>query len=79
MTTPRAPELSARPDGPMKLVSALKELHGRWDRVRTRWNDPVAKAFEKEFLASLDGRVRTGAAAMEQMRELVEQARRECE
>ena len=65
--------------GRMKLVSSLKELHGRWDRVRTRWNDPVAKAFEKEYIASLDGKVWSGASAMEQMRELVAQARRECE
>ena len=65
--------------GRMKLVSALKDLRGRWDRVRVRWNDPVAMAFEKQFLANLDGKVRSGAAAMEQMQELVAQARRECE
>ncbi len=65
--------------GRMKLVSSLKDLHGRWDRVRTRWNDPVAKAFEKEFLAPLDAKIRSGASAMEQMRELIAQARRECE
>jgi hypothetical protein len=61
-----------------KLVSSLKDLHSRWDRVRMQWEDKVAKDFEDEFLGPLDGKVRGGVSAIEHMNELMMRARREC-
>jgi len=61
-----------------KLVSNLKELLTRWDRVRTYWDDPVSRNFEKEYLAPLDSKVRAGVSAMEHMHELLDRAKREC-
>jgi hypothetical protein len=61
-----------------RLVSSLKELLGRWDRVRAQWDDPVRREFEAEFIAPLDGKVRSGVSAMERMQELLDRARKEC-
>ena len=65
--------------GRTKLVTALKDLRVRWDRVRSLWDDPVAKDFEAKFLEPLEGKVRSGVSAMENMYELVLKARRDCE
>jgi hypothetical protein len=64
--------------GRTKLVSSLKELNTRWEHVQRHWNDPVRKDFEREFLAPLEGKVRSGASAMEHMNELLMKVRREC-
>jgi hypothetical protein len=64
--------------GRSKLMTSLKELRLRWDRVRTRWDDPVSRDFEKEFVAPLDGKVRSAVSAIEQMYEVVSKARRDC-
>jgi hypothetical protein len=65
--------------GRAKLLTALKELRTRWDRVRRTWDDPVSREFEKEFIEPLDGKVRAGVSAMENMYELIIQARKDCE
>jgi hypothetical protein len=65
--------------GRAKLLTALKELRTRWERVRARWDDPVSRDFEKEFILPLDGKVRAGVSAMENMYDIVLQARRDCE
>jgi len=64
--------------GRTKLLTALKTLHVRWDRTRRHWNDRVAKDFEKQFIAPLEGKVRNGVSAMEHMYQLVEEAKRDC-
>lgn len=64
--------------GRTKLASSLKELRARWDRIRMSWDDPVARRFEKEFVAPLEGKVRSGATAMEEMGQLLGQIRRDC-
>jgi hypothetical protein len=64
--------------GRSKLMTSLKELKLRWDRVRTRWDDPVSRDFEKEFVAPLEGKVRSAVSAIEQMNEIVSKARRDC-
>ena len=61
-----------------KLVTGIKELHARWDRVRHHWDDEVAKSFEAEYISTLDGKVRSGVSAIEDMHELISRARREC-
>ncbi|MCP3904729.1 MAG: hypothetical protein GY715_13970 [Planctomycetes bacterium] len=61
-----------------KLVANLKDLMDRWERVRTYWDDPVSREFEKEYLAPLDAKVRAGVSAMEHMYELLDRAKRDC-
>ena len=65
--------------GRTKLVTALKDLRVRWDTVRTLWDDPVARDFELKFLEPLEGKVRSGVSAMENMYEMVLKARKDCE
>lgn len=65
--------------GRAKLVASLKDLHARWDRIGTRWNDPVSRDFAEEFIAPLENKVRAGTNAMETMFEMLAKARRDCE
>ena len=64
--------------GRAKLLSALKDLRTRWDRVHMKWDDPVSRQFEKEFLEPLEGKVRAGVSAMENINEIIHQARNDC-
>lgn len=61
------------------LVSSLKTLQLKWDKVRAVWDDPVAREFEQEFVAPLEGKIRSCVSAMEQMHELLSKVRRDCE
>jgi len=65
--------------GRAKLMTALKTLHTRWKRARTDWNDRVAVDFENEFIEPLEQKIRRGIAAMENIREVLDRARRDCE
>jgi hypothetical protein len=61
-----------------KLLSSLKELHMRWDRVQMEWDDVASRKFSEEFLAPLDGKVRATVSAIEHINEMVMKARSEC-
>ncbi len=65
--------------GRARLMTALKDLRSRWDKVRGYWDDAVSDNFEKEFLSPLESKVRNGITAMESMRDLIEKAKRDCE
>ena len=65
--------------GRTKLLTSLKDLRARWDKVRRHWDDPVARKFEEEFLAPLEGKARAGVSAMENMYEIIVKARKDCE
>ena len=60
------------------LVTSLKGLKSRWERVRAHWDDQVARDFEQEFVASLENKVRAGVNAIEKMDELLAKVRRDC-
>jgi hypothetical protein len=62
-----------------QLKGAAKELFTRWDEAVARWDDPMRHAFEKDFLAPLDPKIRSTLAAMDRMGEMLARARRECE
>lgn len=64
--------------GKGRLLRAIRDLHVKWERVREQWSDPVVIDFEREFVDELDTHVRTAAAAMEDMEELLVRARRDC-
>ncbi|MBT8484392.1 MAG: hypothetical protein HKO59_13835 [Phycisphaerales bacterium] len=67
------------PTSRTRLVAALKELHSRWSTLSPKWRDAVAKSFEEEHVAPLEGKVRASVTAMEHMHDIVSRARRECE
>jgi hypothetical protein len=65
--------------GRTKLVTSLKHLRGRWERVQRDWNDPVRREFEQQFVDPLEGKIRAAVNAMEHMHDLATKARRDCE
>jgi hypothetical protein len=62
-----------------KLMTSLKDLHARWDKVRRAWDDPVVKKFEATYIDPLEGEVRSAITAMEHIHEQLVKARRDCE
>ena len=64
--------------GRTKVLTSLKDLRARWEKVRTQWDDPVAREFQKQFLDPLEGKARATVSAMEHMGDLVYKAKRDC-
>lgn len=62
-----------------QLKGALRELMIQWDLVTAKWDDPMSRAFEADFLAHLEPRVRGTLAAMDHMSDIMARARRDCE
>ena len=58
---------------------AIKTLQQKWEKVRIPWDDPVAREFESEFVAPLEGAVRNSVNAMEQMYDVLSKVKRDCE
>lgn len=62
-----------------RLFGALKELRGRWSRIRDQWDDEAARSFEETVLDPLEPRVRSAVTALEKMGQILGTVRRECE
>lgn len=61
-----------------KLKQSLKELHLHWDNAAARWDDPISRKFHERRIAPIEPAVRSAAAAMEKMSELLAKARNDC-
>ena len=61
------------------LAKAMKELTTRWADVRANWDDVQARQFEETYLRNLEADLRVAAAAMDQVAQVVNQVRRDCE
>ena len=61
-----------------RVLSSLKDLNARWQKVCVEWDDPVRRKFQIEFVDPLERRVRSAVSAMERMHEIVSRAKREC-
>lgn len=64
--------------GQYSLQEAHKVLRHHWDEARASWLDSVAQRFAEQNIDPLDHQVRKAAAAMGQLAEAVEAAKREC-
>lgn len=64
--------------GQYGLQEAHKVLRLQWDEARASWMDGVARRFAEETIEPLDGQIRKAAAAMGQLADAVEAAKREC-
>lgn len=62
-----------------QISKAMKNLQMRWQETRGDWDDPVSRAFEKDFLEPLEMDVKNAMGAMDQINGLLQQARKECE
>jgi hypothetical protein len=65
--------------GASRLQHALKELREKWDIARERWDDQVAKEFEKNHLDPLDHLVRHTATGMDKLSDTLAKIRRQCQ
>ncbi|MEX0745913.1 MAG: hypothetical protein WD118_09965 [Phycisphaeraceae bacterium] len=65
--------------GRAKLHEAFKQLARRWQNTQRDWRDANSRAFEAKHLTPMESDVRTAAAAMSRMGEMIQRARRECE
>jgi hypothetical protein len=65
--------------GQVQLQEAYKELRLRWADARSQWDDAMSRDFGEQHVDPLERYVRSAVSAMEQLSELVWQARRECE
>jgi hypothetical protein len=62
-----------------QLKAALGQIKVVWEETQGRWNDPVSRGFERDFLLPLEPSARAAMAAMDKMAEILAKARRECE
>lgn len=61
------------------LSKAFKELMTRWADVKASWDDVQSRQFEETYLRNLESDLRVAGAAMDQIGQLLNQARRDCE
>ena len=61
------------------LDKAFKELMLKWAEVKMSWDDPMSRAFEEKFLASMQMDLRNATGAMDQMAVLLHQIYHDCE
>ena len=62
-----------------QLAKSLKDLTGRWADTKADWDDVVSQRFEERFLDPLEADLRSAAAAMDHMAQLMGQIRRDCQ
>jgi hypothetical protein len=66
-------------EGRARLGKSVKELLSRWGQARLHWNDAPSKAFETRFLTPLEMDLRQALGAMDQMAQVLQQIRRDCQ
>jgi len=65
--------------GRMRMDLAIKDLRTRWVQVAELWDDPVSRAFEENYLDTLDKAARLAGGALDKMRETISRAKRDCD
>ncbi len=61
-----------------QMLDALKKFRAKWQHVRAAWDDDAARAFERDFIESLEHRLMSAAKGIDHVTELMAQVRREC-
>ncbi len=61
--------------GIVQLQEALKLLRLQWETTEQFWNDQVKRQFETDFLIPLEMQVKATHQAMEQLAQLITQAK----
>ena len=60
------------------LQQSTRELTLKWQNTRDRWDDDVRRQFQERYLEPIEPKVRAALSAMNDMQDLVQQARRQC-
>jgi hypothetical protein len=61
-----------------KLEMAIEAINRAWADDAAQWDDPMSRAFEKEFLAPLESKVKRALDAIHHLTETIANAEREC-
>ncbi len=61
--------------GIVQLQEALKLLRVQWETTEQFWNDSVKRQFEADFLCPIEMQVKATHQAMEQLAQLITQAK----
>jgi hypothetical protein len=62
----------------LPLNNSLKALRLNWDAARQRWDDAVARGFEKDYWDPLRAQVDQLLVAMDRLGPILDRAVREC-
>jgi uncharacterized protein YukE len=62
-----------------RIRRATAKLKERWQDVHAHWDDKASQEFEKNFLQALAPQITLAAAAVHQLREVLDQAEKELE
>jgi hypothetical protein len=66
-------------DGRGQMGKAMKMLMARWNDTKSQWNDSMSHNFEKNRLEPMEADMRSAAAAMDHMAQILNQVRRDCQ
>ncbi len=66
-------------DGRGQLGKAMKMLMAHWSDTKSQWNDVMSHNFEKNRLEPMEADMRSAAAAMDHMAQILNQVRRDCQ
>jgi hypothetical protein len=62
-----------------RLQKAARRMSQRWAETKEAWDDPVSREFEEKVVWSILPQVKLSIAAIHEMSEILDGARRECE
>jgi hypothetical protein len=61
------------------LLDATRQLQARWSDTRATWRDHKAAEFEEQYLASLTSNVHTALRVIDELEQLLNKVRNDCE
>lgn len=61
------------------LDKAMKELLARWHQAQGDWSDAVSHRFEQQYIEPWQAELKAAHTALDRMRILLIQARRDCQ
>jgi hypothetical protein len=61
------------------LLDATRQLQARWAETRAAWRDHKAADFEEQYLADLTSNVHTALRVIDELEQLLQKVRADCE
>ncbi len=65
-------------EGQARINKLVKDLDGRWHEIRLVWNDPNSHALEERFIRPVMEDARNALAAMDHLKQILNQIKRDC-
>lgn len=64
--------------GTGKLHHSFKVLLAQWEDVKARWDDPVSRVFEEQYLVALEKQLAVALRDIDRLGQQLSRARQEC-